>query len=298
MALFSERYGYVKPREAFIKEKMPEEIQNAICSGYDELRRQIEYGRGYGSDETYESLEMYVWTMFLNQRKDKFGRRYDLIQNYIMDKNNPWYKKLDLLEFTLIYITSDAVKRDIGINTVNYFIELLNMHFKRLHYGYYIIENKVTPITSEEEIAAIEEAITKNKDNVRKHLQNALNLFAKRPEADYRNSIKESISAVEAYCREQTGENSLGKALSKMQKSSSAIPAVLKSAFEGLYTYTNNETTGIRHALMDDSGTYTPTSAEAQFMLVSCSAFLNYLKTKSNKIKNESTLVYKYTILL
>ena len=52
-----------------------------------------------------------------------------------------------------------------------------------------------------------------------------------------------------------------------------------KSAFEKLYGYTNNPDTGIRHALIDD--TNIPTSAEATYMLVTCSAFINYLNTKN-----------------
>lgn len=41
-----------------------------------------------------------------------------------------------------------------------------------------------------------------------------------------------------------------------------------------------SEDSGIRHALMDDSGAYTPKAEEALFMLVSCSAFINYLVKK------------------
>ena len=52
------------------------------------------------------------------------------------------------------------------------------------------------------------------------------------------------------------------------------------SAFEKLYVYTNQEETGIRHALMDDEENYTPSAEEALFMLVSCSAFINYLDRK------------------
>ena len=115
---------------------------------------------------------------------------------------------------------------------------------------------------------------------IRMHLSRALELYAQRPEGDYRNSIKESISAVEVYCREKTGENTLGKALNKLEQSGLVIPAVLKQAFDKLYAYTNQPDSGIRHALMDDSGAYTPQAEEALFMLVSCSAFINYLVKK------------------
>lgn len=56
------------------------------------------------------------------------------------------------------------------------------------------------------------------------------------------------------------------------------IPSMLKSAFVKLYAYTNDESTGIRHALMDDSDT--PGFDEAKFMVVSCCAFINYLQGK------------------
>ena len=56
------------------------------------------------------------------------------------------------------------------------------------------------------------------------------------------------------------------------------VPIVLREAFNKLYGYTNEETTGIRHALMDEENA--PTADEAIFMLISCSAFVNYLTKK------------------
>ena len=37
---------------------------------------------------------------------------------------------------------------------------------------------------------------------------------------------------------------------------------------------------GIRHELMDEDGTYVPTYHEAKFMLVTCTAFINYMNGK------------------
>ena len=72
----------------------------------------------------------------------------------------------------------------------------------------------------------------------------------------------------------------MGKALNKLENNSVIIPKLLKLAFEKLYAYTNQPDTGIRHALMDDESTYTPTADEALFMLVSCCSFINYLNKK------------------
>lgn len=44
MKLFSERYGYTKPSDVIIREKITPEIQNAICSCYDKLKNRLFLG--------------------------------------------------------------------------------------------------------------------------------------------------------------------------------------------------------------------------------------------------------------
>ena len=56
---------------------------------------------------------------------------------------------------------------------------------------------------------------------------------------------------------------------------------MLKDAFDKLYAYTNQKETGIRHSLMYEDDTYVPSVDEASFMLVSCSAYINYLNKKA-----------------
>ena len=53
----------------------------------------------------------------------------------------------------------------------------------------------------------------------------------------------------------------------------------LNKAFSTLYGYTSNAK-GIRHALLEES---TLDFEDAKFMLVACSAFINYLKVKASK---------------
>ncbi len=171
--------------------------------------------------------------------------------------------------------------RRIDIQLVDSFVVTINSFFKRLHYSYRIVNKEIVEITSKEEIVSIEKALQESKDNIKNHLATALSLYAKKPTGEYRNSIKESISAVEAYCREKTGEKTLGKALNKMAKNGCIMPEALKIAFEKLYAYTNQPENGIRHALMDEDGEYVPGQEEALFMLVSCSSFLNYLQSKN-----------------
>ncbi|MBI5164037.1 MAG: hypothetical protein HY985_09055 [Magnetospirillum sp.] len=137
------------------------------------------------------------------------------------------------------------------------------------------------PLTSEEEIAAVDAAIAGagGKGPVASHLATALGLLSDRKNPDYRNSIKESISAVEASCCHITSDKkaSLGQALKKLEGEGVAIHEALKGAFEKLYGYTSNAN-GIRHALLAEP---TLDFEDAKFMLVVCSAFVNLLRVRS-----------------
>lgn len=286
MALFSERYGYTKASDVIIREQITKEIQNAICSCYDKLSDFFYEVTDYYNDanEEYRKLEKYLWVYFLNERAANFsnGRTYHVVATvFIEDKSNAWYKKLDIIEKTIQYLRNFDAKNHKFYSVASNFIKLLNSAFERLNFAYRIINDEIVEITSEQEIKTIETAIDNSARNVKMHLNRALELYAQRPDGDYRNSIKESISAVEAFCREKTGENTLGKALNKLEKNGIVFPDVLKHAFDKLYAYTNQSDAGIRHALMDDTGVYTPKAEEAIFMLVSCSAFINYLNKKA-----------------
>ena len=286
MALFSERYGYTKPAEVLVREKITEEIENALCSCYDMLEDYVRKHLAY-KDETYKEMELFLWMNFLNKRRNDFYRDFGshvIVATCVLkEKNYTWYQKLNMVEMSVkwLYDRSDNYQR--LVSALQSFTALINHEFKRLNYAYRFVDKEIVEITSKEEIVSIEQAIKGSENNVKLHLQTALGLLAKKPSGDYRNSIKESISAVEAVCRELTGKSTLGDALNELEKTGVVIPKVMKLGFDKLYGYTNNKETGIRHALMDNDGSYIPSSDEAVFMLVSCSAFINYLYAKKAK---------------
>ena len=274
--LFSERYGYTKPSEVIVREQITPALQNAICSCYDQLTEFFSDVSTYPETD-YIEMEKYLWTNVLNERAANFsnGRSYHIVAaNIIEDTKKPWYEKLDLIEVTIQYLR-DYDRHAYSRHVADDFVRLLNSEFERLHFAYRIVNDDIVEIDSKEEIETIEDALNHASSTIRTHLSRALDLYAQRPEGDYRNSIKESISAVEVYCREKTGENTLGKALNKLEQGGLIIPSVLKQAFDKLYAYTNQPDSGIRHALMDDSGAYTPKAEEALFMLVSCIFFIS-----------------------
>src|SRR6185295_17139752 len=77
------------------------------------------------------------------------------------------------------------------------------------HAGFRLMDGLFVEITDETEIEAIEQALsTTSKDRfapARAHLVSALEMLSDRNAPDYRNSIKESISAVEAIAQILTG---------------------------------------------------------------------------------------------
>ena len=149
--------------------------------------------------------------------------------------------------------------------------------------GYRFVAGRLVPVSAEQEVQAIEHAINETSTafpGASQHLRTAIDLLAKKPKPDYRNSIKESISAVESLCITVTGEAkaTLGKAL-KAIGSKAELHGALVGAFEKLYGYTS-DADGIRHALLSEDHLE---QEDAVFMLVACSAFVNYVIAKSAK---------------
>jgi hypothetical protein len=153
---------------------------------------------------------------------------------------------------------------------------MLNEILERENSAYRLVGQEILEVTDTNQIAAIQKALEVPASPVRAHFSTALSLLTDRAQPDYRNSIKESISAVEAACREVASQPkaTLGDALKKIPK---LHPALMK-AFSSLYGYTN-DADGIRHALLEEPNL---TKQDATFMLVACSAFVGFLYEKSN----------------
>ena len=74
----------------------------------------------------------------------------------------------------------------------------------------------------------------------------------------------------------------LGNAMKKLKDNGVHIHSAMEKAYASLYGYTSDEN-GIRHGGTDFTNA---PSEDAKYMLVSCSAFVNYLIEKWNKATN------------
>lgn len=186
--------------------------------------------------------------------------------------NCQWYEVYDLVEF----VVGKASSSFNFVPNMQMIDEVLASELS----AYRFVGNKLAPISSEQEKQAIDRAMTQTFDafsTTYEHLQQAVTLLARKPAPDYRNSIKESISAVEALCAVVTGnpKATLGQAL-KVIDAAAPLHGALRSGFEKLYGYTS-DANGIRHALMEDAQL---NQEDAIFMLVACSAFVSYVIAK------------------
>jgi len=284
---FSERYGYKPVREVIQKESMDDALKNSIWNVFKQII--IEQGKftKYSSWPNIQDYNLYTffrayWITFLKKPLDEMPNTVSNIQKDIYQhffNQLKWYEIYDFIEFTIDHLPSDW-KRTRHQETL---IKLINAVLERENSAYRIIENKIILITSEQEIQSIEEALesTNPYSGVQQHLNQALKLLSDRQSPDYRNSIKESISAVESICKivTQNEKASLGQAL-KLIEDKYGLHEALKKSLSQLYGYTSDGD-GIRHAMLEESNL---SYIDAKFMLVACTNFINYLidKTKDH----------------
>lgn len=261
------------------------QFQNMIMKLYAEA---FNYDLNDWNQEIQQFFQFILDTVFSEPIDVTMHYRYEdifeIINNTI--QNESYDDVLTLIEAIVQYLddylieTEGSLYYDIYSHKYNSqsLYQKVNECFEKEYIGYRFIDRILVPISDQNEIAEIEEALNSSLDAVRTHITKANILLADRDNPDYENSIKESISAVEAICEIITGikgkEATLGNMLKKLESNGVVIHSGLKTAFNVLYGYTS-DANGIRHA--GDIGGKLSTFEEAKFMLVSCCAFINYL---------------------
>lgn len=191
-----------------------------------------------------------------------------------------WHDVYNLLEF--VAENCEALSK--GKINRKAFEQAANNLLTREVSGYRFIQGILSPISSESEVEVVSEVITKASavglNGVRTHIETSMQLLGKMPDPDYRNSIKEAISAVESAVKSISGVEAggLDTALKELMKRTEIHPC-LRDGFLKLYGYSSDED-GIRHAIIDEAKVGFD---EAKFMLVACSAASNFLIAKANE---------------
>jgi hypothetical protein len=188
-----------------------------------------------------------------------------------------WYRVYDLLEilarcYPFSISPNKVTKRD--------FAEAVNRRLEEERSAFRLVGDIIAPITSSEQREAIAKATSTSPLPVNRHLTKALALLSDKKSPDYANSMKESISAVEAVCKIIADDENadLTSALRIVEK---RVPlhGALKNALKSLYGYSSSDA-GIRHASVKESEV---DLQMAVFFMTVCSAFINYLVAESTK---------------
>ncbi|MDD5446741.1 MAG: hypothetical protein PHY36_02515 [Methanocellales archaeon] len=280
MKLFSEIKGIIKAKNIIQKESMDKDLKIGLWNViqlfiWDPTWDQLGFNYPFLSDTPLNKFAKAFYMYFLKSPLDTMPTYVvDFCQEIRkMHFDSEWYKIYDFLEFI-------ASNFPFSENSKSNFIEACNVTLENELSAYRFVGDRITEITSDEEIEEIDKALQKSPDSIKTHLSTALQLLSNRTNPDYRNSIKESISAVESLCQQIAGDKkaTLGQALNVMEQSKKIkLHGALKGSFEKLYGYTSSAE-GIRHGLLDEP---TLEFEDAKFMLVTCSAFINYLISKS-----------------
>jgi hypothetical protein len=278
---FSERYGYKPVRDVIQLESMDEPLRNGLWNllhhhYWDKAHHTSGYRSGYflssRENRLLKLLSTDLWLNYFKYPLDDLGNDWKKIYGQIRQYyfGCEWFEVYDFIEFINRSISESGFKDKFATSCNNLFEKEMS--------AYRFVDGIITQITNEQEVAEIEQATKASPGPVTQHLRRSLELMSDRTSPDYRNSVKESISAVESLASITLDESngSLGKLLKKLKDEIGLHPSLGK-AFSKLYGYTSDEG-GIRHALTDVEKV---DFNDAKFMLVVCSAFINFVEGKA-----------------
>ena len=260
---FSQRTGYSPIRLEVQRESIDDSLRNKLWSA---VKWQVFSSKGWLPVES-DTFRTRLYLFFFDQPIDAIPPQWEHdVRHWFF--HSKWFKTYDFIEFVWEEIPKRM--RENFTNVINDFLEGDRS-------AYRLLDGQVVEIVDPMELQAVEEAGQETKDlpAVRTHLRAAVAKLSDRSNPDYRNSIKESISAVESLCQLITGQpnTTLGAALKRLKDGGIPLHPALEQSWLKLYGYTN-DANGIRHALTDES---TVDFSEAKYMLVSCSAFVSHL---------------------
>lgn len=276
---FSERYGLKKVREVVQIDSIDEPLRNALWSLLKiHVWDHAEYSGGMypgyylsnGANRELKGLCEEIWFHHFRKLLDELDNNWTIVVGQLRAHffGCEWYEAYDFIEFVANNYNRYQFRDS--------FAQSCNLVLEKEVSAYRFVAGLLSRITDQEQQQEIEITLDRARGPINTHIRRALELFSDRESPDYRNSIKESISAVESLVAKTTGEKgTLGQLIKKLEDEIGLHPA-LRSAFDKLYGYTSDEG-GIRHALLEAK---TIQFEDAKFFLVVCSAFINYVESE------------------
>ncbi|MCY3693992.1 MAG: hypothetical protein OXG77_02130 [Chloroflexi bacterium] len=256
MNRFSERQGHRPSRADTIQlESMDERLKNAIWN--------FLYARFLGENST-RALRMLgeLLLQIAGGRADEVSvfHQTRLSQFSTWYFNSAWFDVYDALEYSLQKFGNDSHRKSIN--------EIL----EREGSAYRFVGGFIAPISNEMEADSVGEAANQGLafNLASQHISQAIAHLGNRSNPDYRNSIKEAVSAVETGV--QIAAGSPGLRFEKAVNSLDLHPQ-FKQALQNLFRWASDED-GVRHGMHSERQVGFP---DARMVLVMCSAIVNFL---------------------
>ena len=285
---FSQRYGYESVPEPMQLEELSgdlrREIWNAMRKHLD-TKASIDMHTGvidYSDEEVSQFIEN-ILGRILRRPEDEIDTSYNGVMSQFKSLilQGSFNEVLDLVE--IMSNDSECVEGE--------FVNSISESFERCAAAYWLDKSnypyKFFPRSNEAQGEATRKAIKTIRDGgmegAATHLRDAAAHINARQFAD---SISDSIHAVESVARRiDPKSNTLGDALKALEKKGLLTNGQLKTGFEKIYAYTNNEE-GIRHAQVFKDSPDVDLD-EAMFMFGACASFAAYLVNKHHKMQEE-----------
>lgn len=214
---FSDRNKLIDINKVIQTKNFDEMTRNSIFNLIANIFKTIE------RSQREQNFIEYIYTKVFNKRVSEIPMNYNYtkysLSRMLEDiegviKYNSYHEILTLIE-AIVFAYENFIAK------VNNLQDGINAMFEYNCVGYRFINNKISPITDKNEINAIKEAANyKSKfENASKHIQNALEYLSDRENKDYKASVHESISAIEATVNIILGtKETLNKALKEFEK--------------------------------------------------------------------------------
>lgn len=293
---FSDRNGINKISTQIQLKNFDKRTRTAICNLFYELisgqvyieKDESIFFNDYECEYFFERLisEVYCEPLsdFIFNRIYKTELYKEYVEPIIMDAN--YADILSMLEFlysfSIYYDAADGQYTPYSRTVGN----LINDIFEKEYVGYRLIDGKAVPISDESEQKEIETTLEAPFEGCRTHIHKALGFLSDREKPDYKNCVKESISAIEAACKVILGNDSvdLNGAIKKLKDKGIKLHPALSQAIEKLYAYAGDKG-GVRHS--EKSVESNLSFEEAKLILVTSCALVNFLIAEYGKLNEK-----------
>lgn len=282
---FSQLHGYESLPEPMQLEEISDDLRREIWNTTRELLLSQSGTNALYRRYFYEEMQRFIERVlgnFLKKPEDEIDTSYEEVINLFRDwiLKGRFNKVLDLVRFML----NERKYGEKLVNPINKSFETCvaayYLDMSHCPYQFFPRSNKAQGEATRTAIKTIRDG---GMDGAATHLRDAAAHINAQQFAD---SISDSIHAVESVARRiDPKSNTLGAALKALEKKGLLTNGQLKTGFEKIYTYTNNEE-GIRHAQVFKDSPDVGLD-EAMFMFGACASFAAYLVNKHHKMQEE-----------